>query len=346
MSSARLAACSSRALRSVSHPSTRSAVQYSQACRAFSACAPRSNDFTEFNKRSNDTAEEYRRYQLEKPLNPHMTNTASTIANEMPTVGENSDAAPPELISSAGGVFAPKDSVPENTHRMTGGMLSSKDKDVPPANKGIEAGKKAGVAGGELGVGELEGATFKVEPLRRTGEDENTMRARLLYQSRKRGTLESDLLLSTFADANLASMRPELLQQYDLFLDENDWDIYYWATQEPMPTSTEYAERAGPELASPTAQGKAPAKDEWKREPAKGEWAQTVGTFRPAYRPVPSRWRNSEILALLRRHVKERSAGGVMESEAKVEGKGLAQGVKGTGGGGLGMMPEIKQFDK
>merc|ERR1712078_137698 len=44
----------------------------------------------------------------------------------------------------------------------------------------------------ELEVGELEGAKFKIEPLRRTGEDTNTTRARLLYQSRKRGTLESD----------------------------------------------------------------------------------------------------------------------------------------------------------
>ncbi len=33
---------------------------------------------------------------------------------------------------------------------------------------------------GELGVGELQGAKFKIEPLRRTGEDERTMRARLL----------------------------------------------------------------------------------------------------------------------------------------------------------------------
>jgi hypothetical protein len=32
----------------------------------------------------------------------------------------------------------------------------------------------------ELGVGELEGAKFRIEPLRRTGEDPNTTRARLL----------------------------------------------------------------------------------------------------------------------------------------------------------------------
>jgi hypothetical protein len=111
-------------------------------------------------------------------------------------------------------------------------------------------------------------------------------------QSRKRGTLESDLLLSTFADAHLGTMPPPLLEQYDLFLDENDWDIYYWATQQPSMTSREYAEGAGPDMASTAAQGKdvkAPEKDIRAREPATGEWAQTVGTFKPAYRPVPQR---------------------------------------------------------
>lgn len=135
--------------------------------------------------------------------------------------------------------------------------------------------------------------------------------------------------MSTFADANLQSMTLTQLQQYDLFLDENDWDIYYWATQEPTPTSVEAAEGA-------ETQGK----DEWKRSPANGEWAQTVGTFKPAYRPVPQRWKGSEILSLLRKHVKDRSAGGVAEANAKVD-----QSVKSTGGGGLGMMPEIRNFD-
>lgn len=32
----------------------------------------------------------------------------------------------------------------------------------------------------EMSVGELEGADFKIEPLRRVGEDEKTMRARLV----------------------------------------------------------------------------------------------------------------------------------------------------------------------
>jgi Flavinator of succinate dehydrogenase len=168
-------------------------------------------------------------------------------------------------------------------------------------------------------------------------------------QSRKRGTLESDLLLSTFADAHLATMTPRQLRQYDLFLDENDWDIYYWATQEPVPTSAEYAEGPGPAATTPAVQGTALPRrtEEWRRALVSGEWAQTVGAFKPAYRPVPSRWRGSEILAMIRQHVKDRGAKGVQGGEAGVDGKGkgLAQSVKGTGRGGLGMMPDVRQFD-
>ena len=145
-------------------------------------------------------------------------------------------------------------------------------------------------------------------------------------------------------------MTPKQMEQYDLFLDENDWDIYYWATQEPTPTSRETAEGNSPDYSTPVAQGKAFDKSEtdaWRNgAPRSGEWAQTVGTFKPAYRPVPARWRNSEILSMLRKHVINRSAGGVHEGEAKVEGKGLAQSIKGTGGGGLGRMPEVQNFDQ
>lgn len=142
-------------------------------------------------------------------------------------------------------------------------------------------------------------------------------------------------------------MTREQLQQYDLFLDENDWDIYYWATQEPSPTSQEYAEGAGPELATKTAQGKAPPElvDQRKREPGTGEWAQTVGTFKPAYRPVPQRWKDSEVLRLLRQHVIDRSAGGVLNEDVKSKkGKGINESVVGSGGGGLGRMPDLKDF--
>ena len=49
----------------------------------------------------------------------------------------------------------------------------------------------------------------------RSYETPDVTRARLLYQSRKRGILETDLLLSTFADKFLPSMSPEELQEYD-----------------------------------------------------------------------------------------------------------------------------------
>ncbi|TFK92365.1 DUF339-domain-containing protein [Polyporus arcularius HHB13444] len=72
-------------------------------------------------------------------------------------------------------------------------------------------------------------------PLPRTGESIDKMRARLVYQSRKRGTLESDLLLSTFAKERLGSMTEEELREFDKLMDEPDWDIYYWATGKKAP---------------------------------------------------------------------------------------------------------------
>jgi hypothetical protein len=160
MAHSRLAIRSSRVLLSLHQPA-----------RSFSIRAARCNEFEALNKRANDTAPEYRKFLTSRPLNPHMTNTTSTIANEMPSVGK--DAPPPELVTSVDPGFTPKDAVPENTERMTGGSQSSKSEDVSGSNKDLQ-----GTA--ELGVGEMEGASFKVEPLRRTGEDENTMRARLL----------------------------------------------------------------------------------------------------------------------------------------------------------------------
>ncbi|KAK8176162.1 TPR repeat protein-like protein [Phyllosticta citrichinensis] len=298
------------------------------AARPFSSSALR---FKDLNERGNDTTEEWRKKQTEKPLNPHLTNTTSTIANKMPRVGR--DTAPPEMLSSVDPNFTPKDAAPKNTATMTGGTQAS----------------DAASLAAELGVGELEGAKFKIEPIRRTGEDINTMRARLIYQSRKRGILESDLLLSTFADAYLGQMTQKQLQDYDRFLDENDWDIYYWATQEPAPTSAETAEGAGPDAAMHSAQGTPPTKsadpDAWRQgKPRSGEWAQTVGTFKPAYRPVPQRWKDSKILEMLRQHVRARSAGGVHPGEARV-GQSVQESGPGVGGG-LGRMPELKQFDQ
>ena len=61
-------------------------------------------------------------------------------------------------------------------------------------------------------------------------EEPEVKRARLLYQSRKRGMLENDLLLSTFASKHLATFNEDQLEMYDRLINgvSNDWDIYYW----------------------------------------------------------------------------------------------------------------------
>src|SRR5205814_9346097 len=106
------------------------------------------------------TLEQHRKHQIDRPLNPHMTNTTSTITNEMPSLGK--DKPPPEMISSVDGDYVPKDSVPKNTEHMTG------ETRMPVSDSGPQK---------ELEVGEMDGASFKVEPKRRFGEDMNTLRA-------------------------------------------------------------------------------------------------------------------------------------------------------------------------
>lgn len=63
----------------------------------------------------------------------------------------------------------------------------------------------------------------------------------LIYQSRKRGMLENDLLLSTFAYKFLPDFNADQTMQFDRLINKpsNDWDIYYWAT-EKKPTPPEY----------------------------------------------------------------------------------------------------------
>ncbi|CAL9729580.1 succinate dehydrogenase assembly factor 2, mitochondrial [Monosporozyma unispora] len=72
---------------------------------------------------------------------------------------------------------------------------------------------------------------IKIPPIKRTDESMDKMRSRLIYQSRKRGILETDLLLSGFASKYLKTMSLEELREYDELLNELDWDIYYWATK-------------------------------------------------------------------------------------------------------------------
>lgn len=75
----------------------------------------------------------------------------------------------------------------------------------------------------------------------RANEDTERKRARLLYQSRKRGMLENGVILASFANKYLSTFDAEQLDQYDrlINLPTNDWDIYYWATN-TKPTPQEF----------------------------------------------------------------------------------------------------------
>lgn len=82
------------------------------------------------------------------------------MTNDFPKVGDRS--APPETLNSVDPNYTPADPYGGKVEHFTGGR------------------QRPGERKPELGVGEMEGITFKVEPIRRVGEDPTTMRARLL----------------------------------------------------------------------------------------------------------------------------------------------------------------------
>ena len=53
---------------------------------------------------------------------------------------------------------------------------------------------------------------------------------RLKMRSMRRGIKEMDLILSAFADAELAGMSEAELDLFDALLHENDQDLYVWVT--------------------------------------------------------------------------------------------------------------------
>jgi antitoxin CptB len=53
-------------------------------------------------------------------------------------------------------------------------------------------------------------------------------RKRLIYRSRYRGVLESDLLFGRFADRYVATMEDVQLDRYEALLEESDQDLLAW----------------------------------------------------------------------------------------------------------------------
>jgi antitoxin CptB len=61
-------------------------------------------------------------------------------------------------------------------------------------------------------------------------------RKRLIYQSRYRGRLESDLFFGRFADAHLPRLHHSELERYEALLRENDHDLFAWISgHAPVP---------------------------------------------------------------------------------------------------------------
>ncbi|KAI5283889.1 succinate dehydrogenase assembly factor 2, partial [Ascosphaera acerosa] len=73
-------------------------------------------------------------------------------------------------------------------------------------------------------------------------------------------------------------MTPTQLHAYSRFLDENDWDIYYWATQPALPTAEAESRAAAAQPADQQT-------DAWTQTMARtrsGEWPSTKGAFKAA----------------------------------------------------------------
>ncbi|KAI5476388.1 mitochondrion DUF339 protein [Pseudohyphozyma bogoriensis] len=68
-------------------------------------------------------------------------------------------------------------------------------------------------------------------PEGRDGEPVEKLRKRLVYESRKRGILEMDLILSTWATGDkLGGLDEAQLREFDRFMTLPDWSIYYYVT--------------------------------------------------------------------------------------------------------------------
>lgn len=125
--------------------------------RSFGSTALRSKDGKDH---GSSTTPEQHENQPKKPLNQFVPNSTSTMTKDYPNVGQK--PAPPEMLNSVDPDYRPADPNPGKVEHLTGGR------------------QRRGAQKPELGVGEMEGITFKVEPLKRAGEDVTTMRARLL----------------------------------------------------------------------------------------------------------------------------------------------------------------------
>ena len=63
---------------------------------------------------------------------------------------------------------------------------------------------------------------------------------KLTFRAQRRGFLEADLILGPFAQAHIAELDPETLDEFDRLLDVADQDLYGWIVGlKPCPANWE-----------------------------------------------------------------------------------------------------------
>ncbi|CAH0564139.1 unnamed protein product [Brassicogethes aeneus] len=109
---------------------------------------------------------------------------------------------------------------------------------------------------------------FIVNPKKdRQNEPFEQKKKRLLYQSSKRGMLENDLIIGSFAKKYLDTFTEEEVDEYDKLINipSNEWVLYYWASGlKPVPKEfdgkimkllKEHCKNTGQEIKRKTALG-------------------------------------------------------------------------------------------
>jgi antitoxin CptB len=75
----------------------------------------------------------------------------------------------------------------------------------------------------------------------RSSEGLDTRRRKLLFRSWHRGMREMDLILGSFADANINKLNDEQLDHYEVLLDITDRELLSWIIGErPVPAEVDH----------------------------------------------------------------------------------------------------------
>jgi succinate dehydrogenase assembly factor 2 len=143
----------------------------------------------------------------------------------------------PSLVKTAG-------SSPSSVILLRGRLLSSKNS----SSDGDDSSTVQIIESNEADYfGKVKKSFDDLKKVRET-ESLEEKRSRLLYQSRKRGTLENGLLLSNFSAVYLPKMTDSQLNEYDKIINglHNEWDLYYWLTNAvPVPDEFSSSEILG-----------------------------------------------------------------------------------------------------